>query len=392
VFEQSDGRRTTKTGTGMNANGPEQVWRSLARLRRSGAGSRVWDVAAHTLKLRAEDAHAPAPFQAPLLNKCLILKHRIRAHERDLFDDAPTTGTKVVLPFTFCNLGLGGRSIFVGERRWAEALADFSPEPDQFQRDADLLEAVAELPSLDPYLLREHLDRRGFELPAGYFDISRADQRQIQRYCIGQIEQLVDRALGAEPSLDPARAGELLLGGECTPQLEPLRRTLQLDEEAYAEGMFCWRGFLYYKWVLGGAWPGVKEVVEELGKLMMGGQTREARDELRMRRERLLRSIAQQVNDVRAVIRIYDNAYASMVEGDDPGPFREFLARSPALFPKLGELAGGITHITSYWRYRFPAEQPKRVGPDEMLEILIDFDVSLACDVDGAVAAPRRAA
>ena len=49
---------------------------------------------------------------------------------------------------------------------------------------------------------------------------------------------------------------------------------------------------------------------------------------------------------------------------------------TPFLFVSLGESVGGISHIVSYWDYRFPKGKPARAAPDEVLEILQEFDGS----------------
>ena len=37
-----------------------------------------------------------------------------------------------------------------------------------------------------------------------------------------------------------------------------------------------------------------------------------------------------------------------------PKTFRDFLLRAPYMFLELGEKMGAISHIVSFWRYRFP--------------------------------------
>ena len=68
------------------------------------------------------------------------------------------------MPFERSDLGLGGRSLFVGERGWMESLQELAGVSHDLGRDAGVLEALDELPSLDPFLLREHMKRRGFEI------------------------------------------------------------------------------------------------------------------------------------------------------------------------------------------------------------------------------------
>ncbi len=49
---------------------------------------------------------------------------------------------------------------------------------------------------------------------------------------------------------------------------------------------------------------------------------------------------------------------------------------APFLFVSLGESVGGISHIVSYWEFRFPKGKPVKAPGDEVLEILQEFEGS----------------
>ena len=73
--------------------------RSLASLQTSGSSSRILNLLRvfkeHGL---SEDHRAKPMFQNPVLNRGLIIKHRLRANERDLFPGRRTRATKILLP------------------------------------------------------------------------------------------------------------------------------------------------------------------------------------------------------------------------------------------------------------------------------------------------------
>ena len=71
-----------------------------------------------------------------------------------------------------------------------------------------------------------------------------------------------------------ARLVEALLSSRNDERLEPLRLTLRLEGESYREGIFAWKGFLYYKWVLNSLWPKLREVLVELMKVKVVGPAR----------------------------------------------------------------------------------------------------------------------
>ena len=45
---------------------------------------------------------------------------------------------------------------------------------------------------------------------------------------------------------------------------------------------------------------------------------------------------------------------SDLVEKQTPKTFRDFLLSAPHMFLELGEKLGAISHIVSFWRYRFP--------------------------------------
>ena len=192
----------------------KQNFRSLAALSRTASTSRVLNLCAVAAKNSEEPDYKERPFfVTPLLNTCVIIKHAVRAHERDDFISPPYIATKVILPFDRTNLGLGGRSVFVGQRGWSDVLRNMSGDGKDFHRDAELMEALDELPSLDPFLLREHLARRGFEVGPSYFDISEADVDRMQRFVGDEIGNLIRLAYQGRPGMEDstARLVEVLL-------------------------------------------------------------------------------------------------------------------------------------------------------------------------------------
>jgi hypothetical protein len=60
--------------------------------------------------------------------------------------------------------------------------------------------------------------------------------------------------------------------------------------------------------------------------------------------------------------------------------FRDFLLKSPEMFLSLGERTGMVSHIASFWRYRFPKGRGLRIELDELFDILQDFHHGLAVD------------
>jgi hypothetical protein len=242
-------------------------------------------------------------------------------------------------------------------------------------RDLEVLKLINAVPSLDPFLLREHLRNHHYDVADCYFAISPADKSRMYEYVSTNIRSLIRLAgLGGKES-STAKLVSALLSTEVDEKLAPLRVTLGLDGEAFREGVFSWRGFLYYKWCMQNLWPDLRDVVHELKVVKPGGAlSAEYVTYIGASKERIIDSIRQTGVNVSNTLRVYDKAYASLVEHGDPAAFRDFLLGAPAMFLSIGEKMGAISHVSSFWRYRFPRGHSGRADAEELVTIFQDFE------------------
>jgi len=371
--------------------GPDRTYRSLKGLEKTGSTSRVLNLAALSQRHEVNPEHLRRPlFEAPALAGAVILKHRLRPDERDGFDTGRFTVTKLIMPFERSDLSLGGRSFFVGERGWIESLDVLRGGLNDPGRDATVLEAIDELPSLDPFLLREHLRRRGFDVSPTHFEISPADVERMKRFVGGEIARLIDLAYHDAQGNDASRSRlvEALLASTPDERLEPLRMTLRLEGDSYKEGIFAWKGFLYYKWVLNSLWPSLRDVFSELPKVRIVGPVDSMQThEIESVRERLRVKMERQVRQVTNLLQVYDRVFERLTVNGDAMAFREFLLDSPKLFLQLGEGCGAVSHIATYWRYQFPRSRQLAANAVQLLDILQGFELSLGNELQARQAA-----
>ncbi len=364
------------------AGSNERIYRSLRGLEKTASTSRVLNLAVLSVRNAGNQEHLDRSlFKSQVLNTAVILKHRLRPDEVDLFDGMPRTATKLIVPFDRADLALGGRAVFVGEKGWLPMLTGLRGGSDDIGRDVEILEAIDQLPSLDPFLLREHIKRRGYEVSPTYFDISPGDVDRMQRFVGGEIARLIELAYGgAGGGGATSRLVEALLSSKTDERLEPLRLTLQLEGESYREGIFSWKGFLYYKWVLNTLWPRLKEVLIEVSKVrVVGPRERELMVVIEDSKVRLRGAMEAQVKTVMGYLKAYDLVFQQLTDGNVVA-FREFLLKSPELFMALGEGAGALSHVASFWRFRFQEGKPLMAPMGEVLEILQDFEAGLGIE------------
>jgi hypothetical protein len=358
--------------------------RDLSLIRSSGSTARVLNLTLAYERFGETEEYRNKPlFKNPRLNRALILKHVLRAHERDLFERPMTTATKVILPFAAGQLELGGTSFMVDEIRFDRMLKDtvggYNSAAD-LAADAELLRVMAALPSFDPFLLRERLRHMGVDPARAYFDLAEADVARMRAFVGNEIAQLVSLAFatgGKDAGGLSQRLADKLMTDETAKTLDPLRETLKLSGEDYIEGVFAWKGFLYYKWLVDEIRPGLTEFKPRFAGLRVVRASQDERQQSAQTRRDILAKMDIALARVDETLLKYDAAFAALSEGE-PAEFRSFLLKAPSLFIPIGEAVGVIRHISSFWSFRFPGDAIPMMDADEAIEVLQDFEATLA--------------
>ena len=357
--------------------------RDLSLIRASGSTARVLNLCLAFERFGDTDDYKNKPlFKNPRLNRALILKHVVRPHERELFTRPTTTATKVIFPYAAEALELGGVSFMINEIRFERLLKDavggYTTDADVIA-DAELLRVLAALPSFDPFLLRERLRVIGIDPARSYFDIAEADIARMRAFVGKEIAQLVSLAFatgGVDAGGLSQRLADKLMTDETAKTLDPLRETLRLSGEEYIEGVFAWKGFLYYKWLMDEIRPGLAEFKPRFAGLRISQASADERRDLAETRRDILIKMELALGRVDETLLEYGVAFAALAEGQ-PSAFRTFLLKAPSLFIPIGEAVGVIRHINSFWRFRFPDGATPMMEADEAIEVLHDFETTI---------------
>jgi hypothetical protein len=357
----------------------DRAVRSLEFLEKSASTARVlnlfqiFKVHGHTAAWREQPL-----FQSPGLNQALLIKHRLRRNETDLFRGQRRVATKIVVPIDSRDLKAGGRYLFFEQTDYAAVLKEvFGVTADH--PDFRTLQLIDRLPSLDPFLLREQLSRAGIDPAPCYFAISEGDMQKMLSFVQNEIEPLVQLSFGGTKA-SPAsinRMAKKILSNAPGDRMEGLGEVLRLSPDQYEEGIFCWKGFLYFKWTLGSMADDVGSVMSKVASIKpVGSMDSDAREYLARGREVVCEQIKRTQAETRQTMMIYDQAYAGLTRNGDPLIFRDFLLRAPALFARLGEQLGTIQHVISFWNFRFCPKSPAP-SVSELIDIFMDFETSL---------------
>jgi hypothetical protein len=374
----------------------DRAIRSLEHLQHTASTARVLNLRDITLRMGGDPDFIARPlFRNPDLNRSIIVKHRLRSNETDEFQLPRFTATKILLPIDINDLKMGARYLFIGQKGFDSLLYEsFGIHISYDSADYRTLRLMDETPSLDPFLLREQLRRNGLEAARCYFDLSAADTRSMLAFAQREIEPLVLVSIGADVAAasHARRLAQKILVNAADADLDPLRRTMQLDHNQYQEGMFCWKAFLYYKWRMAEILPNVSAIAKQIETIRPRGMIEpDTRVQLLASRENIRTALMTSLRRVRDTLAIYDQAYQGLTQRNDPIAFRTFLLKAPELFHELGERLGAVDHVISYWRFRFPKDKTVYVGGEELADLFTDFEYSLNYETFGGASTNGKA-
>jgi hypothetical protein len=357
--------------------------RSLQQLEDYGSSARVLNLLSVWRKNANDEEYAQKPFFiSPILNRSIIVKHRLRQEEREAFSDDRVEATKVILPIDLTDVRSGARSFFVDQVGYDGIIEEIcgGVEADR-SCDEKLLQLISSLPSLDPFLMRERLRLASLEPARCYFDISEADTQRMFGFVLEELKPLISLSFDDVDVISNNMAAKLaakIMANANDLELTPLRHALGLGKTEFQEGAFCWKGFLYYKWTLIDILPNVRPVMEEIAGISPTGPiSDDEKGRIPVSCARLSRAIVQSCEAVRIVLKVYDDAYAELTRKGESQAFTEFLLRAPKLFQELGQRLGSLQHVVSFWRYRFPPGSRPKIAACELVELLADFEGSI---------------
>ncbi len=360
--------------------------RNLEGLKATGDSSRVLNL----VSVWTQSGHLPEYYEQPLfenkrLNRALILKHRLRNNEQDLFESQHYVGTKILLPIDDRDWKLGGRFVFVGQKDYLTVLSNtFGESIIYSQRDREILDILASAPSLDPFLLNEILAKNSVVVSPCYFEISKPDAHAMNSFLKNEISKLVAHiSLGGDNiNAYTEKLVNKIMSGRVDDGLEHLRLALNLPEEDFADGIFSWRGFLYYKWTQINVSKRMLPVMDSIMHLKPHGIVSEIKKrKINNAKIGLREIIGNTIGEVRSTLSIYDESYKSLVIGNNPVIFRNFLVTAPALFLKLGAQLGMMNYICNFWNFRSdPKQSVSMMDADELSDLLAEFREGLVIE------------
>jgi len=330
--------------------------RSLASLDNVISSSRVLNLnKIYKLHRRSADHSAKPLFSNSLLNRSILLKHRLRESERNQFADGRSVATKILFPIETMELKLGAQYLFVGQRDFEDRLCEILREK-SFDLGGDVvtLQLLDSIPSLDSYLLREFQERGGIRPADCYLENGIADRKPIQQFILNEISALAQMSFGLDEygAKAPALIEELL-SPKAAEVTDELRQTLQMEKPAYRQGLFFWKAILFYKWQIQKIIPVAEKVFREIRRIKPVGLVGKS-DRLMIEslRNKIAYKFSLIFSEAHEILSIYNQSYEELINTGNVMGFKEFLISSSQIFTQLGESYNDVSHIVNFWRYR----------------------------------------
>jgi len=330
--------------------------RSLASLDNVISSSRVLNLNKIYKMQRNSAEYTSKPlFSNNLLNRSILLKHRLRENERNQFADGRSVATKILFPIETMELKLGAQYLFVGQRDFEDRLCEILREK-SFDLGGDVvtLQLLDSIPSLDSYLLREFLERGGIRPADCYLENGIADRKPIQQFILNEISTLAQMSFGLDEygAKAPALIEELL-SPKAAEVTDELRQTLQMEKPAYRQGLFFWKAILFYKWQIQKIIPVAEKVFREIRRIkpvgLIGKSDRLMIESLR---NKIAYKFSLIFSEAHEILSIYNQSYEELINTGNVIGFKEFLVSSSQIFTQLGESYNDVSHIVNFWRYR----------------------------------------
>lgn len=300
-------------------------------------------------------------FRHPELHRIIFIKQAIR-DDQYMPGRVNRVGTKLYFAFNESNALEGGKSIFVGDPNFDNALAfqagfDRTRGVEDYIHDRDIIQILDQLPSLDPFLLKDRLMAEGIDPHPGYFEITQDEWSKLRDHVMSRFRPIVEFAYGG---LDAARAQsrlrllvEKIWAAKDMETLAPIIQAMELDPKEAPVALHAWKGVIYYDYRMASLEAEIRRFAEWLGSgaepidLIPSANRRVVLDV----RDATRAVLRDRWRKARARLEEYNTAYRKLfVEKQSPGPFIAFLGNASDVFAELGDSLSRLDHANEVWR------------------------------------------
>ena len=355
------------------------------RLKLESGASRVFNLLQITRAMRDTLKREPTTeelfFASRALNNVILIKEPNVAGEKgaDPFDAPLPVRTKIYVPYNAENPYEGGQSSFTDEARFEEVLAYMVGkgriDATSFERDLRKLRTLEQMPSLDPFLLRDRFAMTGEQVNEAYFRLSEEDWRAIRAHMrerfvlIGRfategkadvpaatIDMLVDRIWEAR-NLEP---------------LFPLLAAFGLPADRAGEFFYSWKGIGFFDYEFTRNTTKVRAFSQWIQTAQPRGYAdREEAEAIERGRAHVRARVRAMLGDTLQTLGEFNTSFDQLFrKRETAANFSNFMLHSRRHFWRLGNNLNGIYHVLTIWDRATRRSVDRTLPVQQMIELL----------------------
>ncbi len=347
--------------SGRRSNSIDTLAAEQLRRKLSAGSSRVFDSERlHKGVVKAGGTPDQFMFHKIDLNRVIYIKEPFT--DETMADDADRpVGTKLYFSYNEKDAYEGGPSIFVNDRTLRTALHFHAgiledDTSDAITRDLALLRSLEDLPSLDPFLLKDRLHADGLSVHDGYLEISEAEFAEIREFVMNRFRPMVEMAFEGADQADKLThlrtLVEKIWEAKDMDGLAPILKAMQLQADEAPGILYAWKSVIYYDYLRARQRERWKDYAAFLGKDTVPTDVvpKEQREDLAALVAMTRSLFKQRWMRIEKILSDYNAAYDMLFkERKSPAPFIDFLRGSPNHFFSLGDCISSIDHAIEVW-------------------------------------------
>ncbi|MBI1775221.1 MAG: hypothetical protein HYR63_07740 [Proteobacteria bacterium] len=325
----------------------------------SGA-SRVFNCLAITQQILTENKDTPADelfFKNRRLNNIVLIKEPNMAVGGDPFNAPLPIRTKVFIPYNLENPYEGGESKFTDEEGIESALEYFTGMNRKldpvFKDDFRKIKVLEQMPSLDPFLLRDKLTLERITTSHRYFNLSEEEWNNIRGHIREKFFLMCQFATDGRATADKV---DLLVDkiwdGRDLQALAPMLAAFNLPPDQAPELFYSWKGISFFNYEFTKNTANVRAFSHWLNTTTpRGAADRTMGQEIDRDRDAIKAKLRVALSETISTLNEFNNSFDLLFKKRETAKnFVDFMGSSRKHFWRLGNHLNGIYHAVSLFK------------------------------------------
>ena len=357
------------------------------RLKLESGASRVFNVMQITrgFEDKALVPQGPASelfFSARTMNGAVIIKepNTVDPGRRTASGATLPVRTKLFLPYDAANPYEGGESVFMDEPGFEDALRHLIGDKgddalERLARDMEKLRLLEQMPSLDPFLLKDKFSVAGVAVNESYFRIGDEEWRNIRAHIRDRFALMCRFAMDGKGEVNGTLVDRLVDRIWEARELEPLYPLLSafgLPTDRAAEFFYSWKGVAYYDYEftrntdLFRAFSGWLQSSQPRGPV-----PREDRESIERDRAHIRNRLRESVGGTLKILKDFQDSFDLLFRKRETARgFADFMIKSRGHFWTLGNSLNSVYHAMAVWDQATRRIPERSLPPAQMVRLL----------------------